>query len=99
LTATKTKTEPISPAVAAEQAEWLARQAAEYFERSKLNLGTPRARDLSRDRFLRDARLALPSLGLERFLMIFKCFCHADEAEAAAWHWRVANADGSSRHE
>ena len=82
MTATKSKTEPISPAVAAEQAEWLARQAAEYFERSTLNVGTPRARETSRNRFLRDASLALPALGLDRFLAIFTSYCRASEAEA-----------------
>jgi hypothetical protein len=69
LATTKTSP-PITPAVAAHQAEWHARQAADFFAESTKQQ-RPKTRELCRRRFIANAKLALPSLGLDQFLATF----------------------------
>ena len=82
---TKTKHDgPLSPAVAAQQAAWHARQAATFFSDSVLNKFTPRGREIARKRFIANARAALPAMGLDEFLKHFKAWYggnRMDEAE------------------
>src|SRR4051794_25959034 len=80
---TKTKTDAaISPAVAAQQAAWHVWQSARYYRDSALNFGSPSAREINRKRFLTNARLALPTLGLDEFLRQFQIHNGGDYREA-----------------
>ena len=74
---TKTKpkpAEPVSPAVAAQQAYWHCRQAASYFADSQRSSFTARGREVARKKFIVNTRAALPTLGLETFLEQFKAW-------------------------
>jgi hypothetical protein len=69
---TKTKPDAVTPPVAAAQADWHCRQAAEHFAKSNHYRIAAPVRLTARKRFLADARHALPTLGLEGFLATFK---------------------------
>ena len=70
--ATKIKPDSVTPAVAAQQAEWHCRQAAEHFADSNHPRESAPKRQTARKRFLADARHALPTMGLQTFLATFK---------------------------
>ena len=74
---TKTTPAAITPAIAATQAAWHAKQAAEYYAQSLLMMKSPQARATARKRFMTDARLALPVMGLDEFLRHFKAWLDA----------------------
>jgi hypothetical protein len=63
---------PISQAVAALQIDFRVRQAADYFAESTRKQKTPQTCELNRKRFITNARLAMPSLGLDGFQQAFE---------------------------
>jgi hypothetical protein len=74
LTATRNTPAQISPALAATQAEWHAKQSAEFYAQSLNKFKAPQGRATARNRFVADAKLALPVMGLEKFLMHFEAW-------------------------
>jgi len=68
------KTAPVTPALATTQAEWHARQAAGYYAQSHNRFKAPQGRATARNRFVADAKLALPVMGLELFLKHFEAW-------------------------
>ena len=60
------------------EADWQTRQAADYFETSLASYKTAYARDRARQRFLKAAKLALPIMGLQRFLERLKAHLQHD---------------------
>jgi hypothetical protein len=72
MTARKSSPDAVTPPVAAAQADWHCRQAAEHFAKSNHYRIAAPVRLTARKRFLADARHALPTLGLDAFLATFK---------------------------
>jgi len=80
LASTKTSA-PLTPAIAAQQSYWLCRQAAGHFHNSERGRNAT-SRASARRRFIEDARLALPTMGLEKFLANFERHSSGDVREA-----------------
>jgi hypothetical protein len=82
--ATKPNPESITPAVAAQQAVWHAKQAADYWKESERHTLSARGRETARRRFIEHTRHALPTAGLETYLdWIRQLTCPRTRDEAA----------------
>src|SRR5262245_4469563 len=75
--------------LAAADAGWWLRQAAEFFSSSVFHRNSARARLAARKHFLDAARKALPVYGLEPFWDEFKRLLHGHDGQ---WHHDVAEA-------